>query len=486
MIIQLNLNKKRKINTHNYFSNIAITNSILPKNDTAGKYNLNSGFLSCCQSLAFKGYFISPKRTDRNSCISFSGFKNLDEGSLLTSDQKEEIDKFLNNPVELEKSRIGKGDRGDVFKLRVLGQDIILKKSHSIGNLIDDEEFNKESKALKKIRNLPNSILNSSESQRLIASGTTDEGNKFIISTFVNGEKTNSKTNPLTMVQIKSMMDKLLELDKTGTWYNDFNPNNWLTTKNDAQIIDYGCSWDFSPLKGEEDRYPSNVAPSNLIAFQDKGLIPCLVDFYEQKEKSPEEIKDMFKDYLMLRSDFHKERSEFMKNSGLSGQEIDTRISYEELLSKILKEPSEDVVDLEAAKAQITYTQQMAYVDNWYGDNKDIYRDAHNQTYNKARYEFKAVPKYTKRYQDMIEHTLKHIDEKDFSDKNYSKEELKEYLNYEKDFVNTYYNKLWSVGQRCIQDRVNIGSSVDKEYKDKITDFFEVLKNVSVKIKQKL
>jgi hypothetical protein len=392
--------------------------------------------------------FSSPSFIKIYKNISFSGINDskecfkIEQGEL-TKEEEEIVNKLIKDPSQGE--LLGSGDKGSVYKVSTPTRQFVVKIATTI-KADDENDLKREIAALQKI---PESVTNSG-GQDFIASGRTSNGNMVIISSLVDGEipsVTANPTkkipdiqkNPLTIQQISSLMDSILEHDKAGLWHNDLNPKNILTTKEGkAQIIDYGCAWEFSPLTSTESRYPSNVAPSSLISFENKALMPYFMDIYEKDNNNAEKIKAFFTEYLKLRANFHGKRAEFMKDqvTKLDGQEKENaqkRIEYEELLSEVLKNPSKDIIDLEAAKFQITSTREQAFVDNWYG-----LRD-------QATSEFNEMYKYVNDYSAKIDEKIEELSP--------DKKTLKKYLNYEKDFAQTYSNLYENGEDYGIKDR---------------------------------
>ena len=195
-----------------------------------------------------------------------------------------------------------------------------------------------------------------SRSQKLVALVRTERGNNYLISTYISGTKPHPRENPFNTQQLKSFLDLFLELDTRGIYHGDLNAGNCIVLKhkNDGALIDYQFARKFSyPDSHTNDEYinfPSFVIPANAQMFEHANL--C---FYIEKMYSGE--KDFFRNYLSLKSDYHDRRRVVFANLGSTSPAI----RYEYLLNKFLKNPTDDILALQALKLQTLYSFREAY-----------------------------------------------------------------------------------------------------------------------------
>ncbi len=322
---------------------------------------------------------------------------------------KDLVDKFEEGQVS--STELGHGLFASAH--RIQDKQVVIKKSFDsqIARSVNDK-FSKEASALKLV---PDNIQNS---QRLLSRVETQKGNYYLLSNLVNGSKANPKDNPWTQKHYNSLMNTLFLLDKAHVYHMDLNTGNCLLTKEGkVNIIDYQWAQEFSPFRNNKNiDMPDFVIPSNIQMFEKATLAKYLCELAD--EKGPESARQNFKAYLREKANFEERHCVFLKNEERrycnTDNDANSAIKYEELQSRIFKNPSDEILDLELSKLDVQHAFREAYY-------------LHDKNIDKPRNILQAVPTYLytglaiKSYYNKINE----IESKD-SDK-----DIQEYLKYE-------------------------------------------------------
>lgn len=212
-----------------------------------------------------------------------------------------------------------------------------------------NRDFFPEAKAL---ASLPEYFDNT---QKLVAHVQTEKNNYYLISTLVNGTETKYPEKPWTFKSLNGLLDTLYQLDVAGIYHNDVNQANCLVdNKGRVGTIDYQFAQNFSvdcdSTNSEEFKTPPFMMPSNAQMFEMASL-----SWYFRtmgKMASREELRESFKNYLEAKSIYAKQRGTYLK--GLSG--YSEKAEYEMLQARYYKNPTDDMIDLQAKKLQIMYS----------------------------------------------------------------------------------------------------------------------------------
>jgi len=229
------------------------------------------------------------------------------------------------------------------------------------------------------------------------------KGNKhYLVTTWVNGKKPNIKTTPFTENNLTDMLQKLTRMDQTGLLQGDLKHENILLNGDKAGLIDFGFFYvldaqtgkylrptkiddktvvnpkdkfahvfnsnfiainGFTPDQGDN---PYFQIKSNVSAFESKSLHQYLQQMVQDTEQGPEKALKFYKNYLKLKSEYyHKPMQKFLENldaetiaqnTGKSVDQIKAHlakaIQHEEIATKILSNPNEEVVKAELSKMQ--------------------------------------------------------------------------------------------------------------------------------------
>ncbi len=236
------------------------------------------------------------------------------------------------------------------FAYRIKGTDCVLKASKPGKARVINGDFSKEAKSLEMI---PENFMNA---QRLIGNVRTEDNNWYLLSTFVGGDVPNGKTVKWDRESLKSLMDGLAELDINHVYHGDVSKSNCLITK-DKQVnfldFQYADKFDFygdEAHRRNADRYkvPYFIAPSNLQMFEESNFATYLTEIDE------DEARSLFKTYLEEKSNYHEKRANAFQNQNARYEIVD----YDRLMSRYLKNPTEEMITLQAQKLQILLTHR--------------------------------------------------------------------------------------------------------------------------------
>lgn len=198
------------------------------------------------------------------------------------------------------------------------------------------------------------------------------KGQTYLVSSRVQGNTFNAKTNKFNEKNLKSLVDIFTKmdmpiydesLDKNGDFpykvfmHYDLSKENYNINENSAGIFDfeyahcenldkflnrsrYFSSPDFSDT-------PETI--SNLKAFEHRGLLPYL------NEINTTEAKKLFKTYLSIKKDYHLKRAEFYEEEYHKRNiaELKTLSLKEQAHAKCLEEEDKNIIKSEAIKIQI-------------------------------------------------------------------------------------------------------------------------------------
>ena len=260
---------------------------------------------------------------------------------------KDKVDRF-DDGNKKEAKYLGHGMFASVY--RFLNTNYVIKKFNKGVSINDSRQ---EAKMLDKVGAVPGS-------QQLMAQVTTENGNEYLISTFIKGEEPDPVENPFRFQPLKSFMNTLYELDKKEVYHNDLNTGNCKVDPATGQIglIDYQFALDMKPgwttYNEQYLLFPEQTLPANLQMFEMATLPPYI------KKLGRYQAPDFFREYLKLKSEYHKNRYYYYKgapNSNITKENLD----YERLLSTVLRHPSEKVTQVYAKKLQVLHSFRHAF-----------------------------------------------------------------------------------------------------------------------------
>jgi hypothetical protein len=261
------------------------------------------------------------------------------------------------------KNLIGSGNNGSVFSL---GMDLVIKKSKK--NALVNKSLMNEAKKLDMLYTLEQERgIKLKNVQSGITGFEFPNGDSYLVSTLVKGERANYYKNPLNTKNLNSLMDVITELDKGSTkdgrlMVYDLNLDNINFTKSKAGIFDFeymrGTKLDDAirnRIIGQKDRLSTHISDtsnleSNVRSFESAGLWSYL------QEVPQAEAKKIFGKYLEIKSKYHKNMSEYYFNEAkksIYSDEISQIAKSEASHAKLLAKPTPDIIKAEATKIQM-------------------------------------------------------------------------------------------------------------------------------------
>ena len=340
---------------------------------------------------------------------------------------------------------------------------------------------------------LPEQLTNT---QRLVADVETEKGNYYLLSTLVEGKKPDFSTVFWDKSSFKSLFSNMLELDKAGILHGDLNRGNCLLDNGTVNLIDYQWADTFDIDNPDENdnkfKFPDFMMPANSQMFEMANL-PYY--FSRLNEDNPEfSLTDLFKTYLNEKSQYCKNRANYLRGNGASSEMIE----YEQLQAKFLNNPTDEIVKLEAMKLQLLYAfrQSFSMVDKNNAGKHNIISSVSSYLYtalcgkslanmaeqlkeNSTDVQFRKFMDYEKRVGEYWKNKI--IDE--LSGSKLSADG--EYGTFKWVVRNAQLNPHWKNGKVDIDDDISdkFQSSMNKEF-GSVNDISSVLSDKQTELKQ--
>lgn len=385
-----------------------------------------------------------PPKFKSADVVSFSGKGIQIQKGTLPRELRHQLTALINNPENNPGCiLIGQGAKGKAYRLLTQGMNLVLK--------IATEKENTGIKAeVDFLETLPPSLQETG--QGFVAYGTNNDGYEFMVSKLVEGK---ANTVPQNKKQLQSLvLGTFFELDKAGILHGDIGEGNILVNpaKDEANLIDYSYGKKFDIFKSTDNRMPPNlILNSNIVLFEMEGIGDYLIRL---QNENPKEARAFFKDYLDTKADYHKARVELFKEEFAKRQtELDEQetekikscIAYDEILSKVLKNPSDEVVEMEAQRCQLLHSFQIA--------NKNVFFKRPTEAItNWGRTIMQA-----RQYKDTMQSKSNNCNDKD----------MKKYLEFQNQYADFYLKTFNNWGRDTINWIFDIFSKPDKSLSGK-------------------
>lgn len=388
---------------------------------------------------SFRGTVNLKQSFAQNPLINFKGqnkdtvdFKHKKPEILIGSlpdNLAETISDIIKNPNDYKP--YGKGGTANVYKIQANNKTYAIK-------IANDKHNTEMADGAAILEKLPEKMKKGG--QKLYAYGKLN-GREFLVTNLVHGT---SDKPAVSKEQLKSLlMDNILELDKAGIMHNDLWMPNIMVDKNSVNLIDYDYAKMFNPLTSSDNRVPGNISlNSNLFDFEMLGL-ETYINYLDKTNTG--EAKVFFKNYLEVKSEFHKKRAEFLENAlkkekTLTPKDIKrvkNSIEYEKALSAVFKNPDDDIMDLEAKRVQMLYSF------NWANKN------AHFKKPTDAAQCWMRTVIYAKQYEDSVISLSQTSDD----------ENMQKYLGFQKEYAKFYTDTFAKWGKDTINWLFDVFSS---------------------------
>ena len=307
--------------------------------------------------------------------------------------------------IENSKPISNSGFKGVVYRYDKAQKSYAIKIARS-----SEHEFNDEAQVLKEV---PADI----NCQRYVDYFKHPKtGLDILVSTFVEGKKGILKNSD----DFREFFNILLRLDKANVLHGDLNMANCLFNKDGISLIDFGEGEIFKTGDSYDDFiYPEFVLKSNVVNLEHNGIPDC-IKFWA---KNGINTYECFRNYLISKGDYYKKHCEFLKSQDI---DLSDAVDYEENYSKVLKNPSDRVIENEIRRIDSLYSFENVDTSVNFTRNPDEVIESWKLTIQKVKNQL-----------DYIDTTLK--------DDSLSLDERK-YFKYQKEIMTLFYNQFssWS------------------------------------------
>ena len=349
----------------------------------------------------YKNYSLKPATIKYNygldkDTISFSG-----KSAVSKTEAIETIDKTA--PLS------NAGFKGVVYKLDKDGKSYAIKVARS-----PEYKFDNEANVLKQV---PEDI----NCQKFVSYFQHPTTNcDVLVSTFVDGKKSNLKTTD----EFNQFFDMLLKLDMANVLHGDLNMQNCLFGSKGIGLIDFGEGEVFKTGATYDDYiYPEFVVKSNVVNLEHNGIPDCIQSWINDDVDS----KECFKNYLISKSEYYQKHSAFLSVQ----RQSPSAIEFEQNYSRVLKKPSDLVIENEARRIDCLYTFEHADTAVNYKKIPNAAIKIWNLTNQKAKSQL-----------DFIDDVLNYA--------NLSADERK-YFEYQKDMITMFHEQFSNWGASTIE-----------------------------------
>ena len=286
-----------------------------------------------------------------------SSFENFnDKYNPIKTLLQNEIDEFIKTGGNATK--LGEGVGGETYRFNHPKLEHIVIKRNKTGF---SDDYMKEYNNLTQI---PTDIVGGQEAVARVK----DSGSHYLVSTLVQG-KSVTKTNRYTEEHLKTLFNKMFELDKLGIYHGDLNGKNILINDNGAvNFIDY--QWTekvdkinfFDSRKSKKILLPLAEFPENAQMFE-MASIPHYIESFD----SLADKEQFLKMYLQTKSNYHEKRYEYIKKITKNWpytsekERIQQALDSEKAKAEVYQNPDENILKLEMKKFQFLSDYRDAY-----------------------------------------------------------------------------------------------------------------------------
>lgn len=317
--------------------------------------------------------------------ISFGS--NISPRQALTHLEKQEVAELVNSYKDPSEKieYLGMGTFGIAYKITLPSREepFVVKKQKASYDGEPDDSRSLENEA-KTLREMPNSLK---RSQRFIDSFNVD-GTEYLVSTLVKGQSLKKQYDQINQNQFNSLIEELAEIDKAGIMIYDLDPRNLLRNGDNIGIIDFEFTnkQDISKPNLEAlgdvhhlDRNLFHPRLSSVNAFENMGLGGYIVRL--DLEGKQDEADSLVKTHLKALSGYYASMAENKKKLLLSsGSDISGKaVMYDEVLSGLFKEPSDEVVSIEKNIMGLKATTLDYYL---YHDKTEVIPGGHSRLFD--------------------------------------------------------------------------------------------------------
>lgn len=190
----------------------------------------------------------------------------------------------------------------------------------------------------------------------------------YLMSTLTDGKEV-SPANRYSSYHLKSLFNKMFELDKVGFYHGDLNGKNiLLTDKGEINFIDYQWSQIvnkanfFDAEKSKKLLLPLSNFPENAQMFE-----MATMPYYLEKIGTQSEKEAFLKIYLQNKANYHENRYNYIKKITQNWPYYSERpiiqnaLENEKAKAKVYKNPTDNILRIELKKFQFLSDYRDAY-----------------------------------------------------------------------------------------------------------------------------
>ena len=176
-----------------------------------------------------------------------------------------------------------------------------------------------------------------------------------------DGETADIQNNPINKTHLQNLFKNFLAMDKIGMLHGDLSLEN-LYFSDSGDIVIAGFK-NAAILNNTIETFKSrnadeNIFPSNARDFEEDGLHEYLASMATEEEQI-----DFLKTYMQIKSDYHKQRADFLvKEKGLSVN--DDAVKIELANAKACLNPDKKIINFELEKQNL-YTMGNTALELW-------------------------------------------------------------------------------------------------------------------------
>lgn len=244
--------------------------------------------------------------------------------------------------------------------------------------------------------------------------------------TLTKGDIAHPLNNPMEKKHLSSLFETMLKLDKNEIFHGDIDPSHIICSKDGKIALKYFKFAEEMPFakpqtqwKGDKGnlkfKFPDFIAPSNALMFEHAGFFQYFDKLIKTKgDKGISKSEELFSHYVKKSATYHLKRASILSKKNAP----ENYVKYEKLAGKFLKDPSKDILKLQATKVQFLYGAREGFT--------------HFDEYRRAS----TFPAY---FSTLLQ-TQKFIIHADNMAQNAANPQLKEYLNIEKEIGHHWFN----------------------------------------------
>lgn len=208
-----------------------------------------------------------------------------------------------------------------------------------------------------------------------------NNGKQYLVTTFQKGESLSKLKDSMSSELIHNILDELFKIEKEGISFYDYSMANIVFNGNEPKFFDFEIAKEQSLTQKNNDAYNDLCHLSRNIEFP---LITNLAGFeirtvgkiigeLEKYNDGELRSKNFVKKYLKEAAIFYQNTTDLLiKKSLETNSEINKdAIVYSHILSKLFKEPTQEIINIEKQSMRI----KELLTEYWYRNDPDLDHD---------------------------------------------------------------------------------------------------------------